>query len=129
MHRKWIVSLLVVSFFLAGCPIKPEKARDGIALAYGFIGDLQQRHLDSCQKDNTQTICVAINRGIAIQRTAAEALHNYCSGTPNPGDLPYLQGGPCSINSGYETRLSAALEDLNRIMSDLKKIKTPVGGR
>ena len=122
MKRTILSIVLVVTLFISGCHPDPAKARDSIAAAFGFIGDLQTKHLASCQADKTQPICVEINKAVAVQRLAAAALNTYCAGPPVPGAQPYTSGGPCSIQPGLESRLTSALQDLNNIMTDLKKL-------
>lgn len=124
--RKRLVGFaaLVLSVtMLTGCPIDAPKVRDSIATAYGFIGDLQTKHLAECKATPTLQTCVLINKGIAVQRLAASALNDYCSGPPAAGDMPYATGGPCSAQAGLADRLNAALTDLNNVMGDLKKLK------
>lgn len=117
------LTLLILVLTLAGCTLDPAKARDSIATAYGFISDLQTKHLDSCRTDATQETCKLINRGVAVQRIAASALNDYCSGPPLAGEKPYLEGGACSTQAGIEPRLRTALTDLNNIMKDIKVLK------
>lgn len=92
-------------------------------MAYGFIGDMQQKYLVTCQANPSQSECQLINKGIAAQRVAAAALNDYCSGPPKAGDAEYMKGGPCSEQSGLAPRLQVALTNLNSIMSDIKKLK------
>jgi hypothetical protein len=121
--------LLPLLLVISGCPLTPEKARDGIATAYGFVSDLQQKYLVTCQANPAQNACVQINRGVALQRLASTALNDYCSGTPLAGNAPYLQGGPCSAQPGLQPRLQAALTDLNSIIADLKKLPPQKAGQ
>lgn len=122
--RKQILcmTLGIVTLLTTGCPMSPEKARDGVALAYGFIGDIQTKHLDECRAAPTAPTCVLINKGVAVQRLAAGALNEYCAGPPKPGDATYATGGPCSVQPGLEPRLQAALTDLSNVMNDIKKL-------
>jgi hypothetical protein len=84
---------------------------------------MQQKYLVACQANPSQGECVLINRGVALQRVAATALNDYCSGPPKPGDAEYMKGGPCSEQPGMAPRLQAALKDLNSIMADIKKLR------
>lgn len=115
--------MIIAALTLTGCQMDAGKARDSVVTAYGFISDLQTKHLAACQAAPTTEICVAITRGVAIQRTAAAALNDYCSGPPLAGDQPYATGGPCSAQVGVEPRLSQALSDLNSVMATLKRLK------
>jgi hypothetical protein len=120
MKKLAVLLILVVS--IAGCKIDPAKARDSVAAAYGFIGDLQTKHLASCTADKTQPVCVEINKAVSVQRLAASALNAYCAGPPQPGAQAYMDGGPCSVQPGLESRLTAALQDLDNVTVDLKKL-------
>lgn len=99
-----------------------QGARDAVATAYGVIGDLQTRHQAQCVSSPTTQPCVLINKGVAVQRLAAQALNAYCSGPAATGDLPYLQGGPCSVVAGYDDRLQSALSDLSSLMIDIRQL-------
>lgn len=123
MRKLLALPILASILFLAGCPIDPPKVRDQVALAYGFIGDLQSKHLMECQASPTLQTCVLINKGVAVQRLSASALNDYCSGPPRPGEIDYNHGGPCSVQAGLQPRLESALADLNNVMTDLKKLK------
>jgi hypothetical protein len=116
------VVLLALTILTTGCQPDPAKARDSVAAAFGFIGDLQTKHLTECQANKTLPVCVEINKAVAVQRLAASSLNAYCAGPPTPGAMPYMNGGPCSVQSGLESRLTAALQDLNNVMVDLKKL-------
>lgn len=120
--KKTLAVLLLAVLALAGCHLDPMNARDGVVSAYGFIADLQTKHLASCQAAPQQAPCVAINRGVALQRVAATALNEYCAGPALPGQATYADGGPCSAQAGLQPRLELALRDLNSIMEDLKKL-------
>ena len=122
--RKAIATMLLATLVLlsTGCPIDPPKARDAVVSAYGFISDLQQKHLQECTATPTAPPCVAINKGVAVQRLAAATLNEYCAGPPLAGDATYADGGPCSAQAGVQPRLKAALQDLDSVVKDLKKL-------
>lgn len=120
MKRFGSVVLAVV--FLAGCHVDPGQARDAVVSAYGFILDLQAKHLQMCQADSKQAVCVEINKAVSVQRLASAALNTYCAGPPGPGEVPYTAGGSCSIQPGVETRLKTSLQDLDSVMKDIKKL-------
>jgi len=112
------LSLLLLPLLGAdACSSKQDVARDAIAGAKGFIEAQQEVHLASCQADPAQSKCVAINKAVAAQNLAIDALQLYC------GSKEFLeQGAACTPNKEFEPKLQEALRDLDTIVAQVKAL-------
>lgn len=119
MNKLLLIPSLLILLLVTGCDTA-KTARDTIATDYGFIVTVQAQNLDSCRADSTQSKCQLINRAIAIHNSAITALNLYCEGTPVEGDAFYSDGGACSPVAGTESRLRAAIAELDTIVADIK---------
>lgn len=116
MKRNKLSVLLLPVLLLAGCGDFPKQARDVIAGAKGFIEKAQANHLQQCQAAPATTICVDINKAVAAQNSAIDALNVYCSGND------WEQGGECKPNKDFEAKARTAVANLDRIIADLKGV-------
>lgn len=122
MRKLMLYTVLAVVMVTTGCNLSPEKVRDAVVSADGALDDLQARHLQSCQANPQQVVCVRINQAGGVQRLAAQTLNTWCAGPPLGTNQPYAQGGPCSQVAGVEPRMREVLSELNTIMTDVQKI-------
>jgi hypothetical protein len=118
-----LIAILVLG--LAGCA--PEKsARDSIAAGKGVLVTLQQQHGDSCRANPQQPLCQEINRGVALQNVAIDALEVYCSGPEfDAGTGPCQPPSDKTVRNAAANKLAAALADFTRIIADLRKAIKP----
>ena len=121
MKEPLIAAVLVLSFFLIGCPFNPEKAEDAIAVASGLIEQAQDDYEVECTMDPTLSHCQTINKGIHGLQLTIIALDNYCNG-PQWKE----EDGECdppkdeTIRKQLEQRFKDALNDLNPILEAVK---------
>lgn len=109
---------------LTGCdPAKP--ARDSIAVAKGILITLQAQHQE-CKADPSPAICQNINRGVAAENLAIDALEVYCSGPEfDAGTGPCQPSPEKTLRENAARKLAAAITNLNQIIGDLKKAVNP----
>lgn len=89
-------------------------ARDAIAANKGLIVQAQMEYA-SCKTDATPSACGIINRDVAAQNVAIDALEGYC------GSAAFNAGtAPCQPHAQLQDKLVAALTDLSRTTSDVK---------
>jgi hypothetical protein len=114
---RMLACLLVFAVALAGCQPIEQTARDVIAGAQGFIEQAQKNHLVECRADPTKEFpCRMINRAVAAQNLAVDALAVYCGfAKDTPPNIP------CRADKSAAATLKAALDNLNRIISDYKE--------
>lgn len=115
-----LLPLLAAPLF-SGCGFVND-TRDTLATSYGFIIIAQQQNLASCQAAPTQAKCVAINKAIAVQNLAIDALNAYCSGTPPAGAVAWTAGGPCDPVNTLQSALTTAIANLNVLIPDIKTL-------
>lgn len=121
--KRWLVlPLLAVMFAFSGCDKAASNARDAIAASKGVIQTAQTQYLDQCKADPSANPCSLINRGVAAQNTAINALELYCTGQATPS---FDQGGTCHPDKSLEPKLTAAITDLNSIIASLKGVIHP----
>ena len=110
--RKRAVFAVLVCLCLTACQPLENTARDVIAGAQGFIQQAQVNHLAECQANPTKDFpCQTINRAVAAQNLAIDALNVYCGfGKDTPAHTP------CAANKSGAASLNAALDNLNRII-------------
>lgn len=113
----FLVCMILITCAFTACPTGPPEllARDGIAAAKGFIETQQQLHLAECQAAPTESICVGINKAVAAQNLAIDALAIYCA-SPD-----FSQNkGPCVPNKSAEPKLREATDQLNDVLKQLE---------
>jgi len=115
--KKQAVFVVLICLCLAACQPFEETARDVIAGAQGFIQQAQKNHLEECRANPTKDFpCGTINRAVAAQNLAVDALAVYCGFghdmSPNTS---------CRVNKSAAAALKASLDNLNRIISDYKE--------
>lgn len=125
MKKLLAVMFLVVT--LAACTPPEMTARDGIAGAKGALQYLQSdaQYGLTCKADPAQPVCRNINRGVAAQNFAIDALMVYCGGPSFDAGT-----GPCQPPSGPAKqaaldKLNSAMANMNAIITDLKKVVKP----
>lgn len=108
----WVALVLGVT----GCPKSPEGvARDSIAAARGIITTAQSQYKAACIADPQYSHCVTINKLVAGQNLAIDALEAYCAG-PDWGTV----GAVCSPHAELEPKLREALKNLEQEKTDVK---------
>ena len=133
--------LMGATLLLIACQPIEKTARDAIVGAEAFLNQAKVNHPEcnpalppdhplivefGPQADNN--ICQAIYKAIAAQNVAVEALSFYCSGSPQAGELSFNDGGECipvrspDLRKQLQSRLKAALFDLDGIISDLGRL-------
>jgi hypothetical protein len=116
-----ILKPLIVITLLAmlGCSQPIEKtARDGIATASGVIKQYQSQYKAECTAQPTGAACVTINRAIAANNTAIDALEAYCGFSPG-ADL----AAACKPVASAKDGLSSALANLQNVLNDVRRLK------
>lgn len=118
MLRKYILAVLLaaMAFSFYGCQKPEQTARDAIAAAKGVVETAQIKYLDACQADPDLGPCVTVNKAVAAQNLAIDALNQYCSG---PG---YLTGGVCNPQPDLQSHLEAALASLDQTIKDVEAL-------
>lgn len=83
------VLLLVPLLLLVACSPIEQKARDTAAALQGTLIAAQAKYHDSCVANPSQTVCVAINRGVSGENALITAVELYCgwSTTAPPADV------------------------------------------
>ena len=119
---KKLLLLLVPMAFLLGCSGPEKNARDAIAASKGAIETAQTKYMDQCKADATLQPCTLINRAVAAQNTAINALELYCSGGSVGGAPTFQNGGTCHADKTVQPKLDAAVSDLNQIIASIKGI-------
>lgn len=117
--KKFILLPLVL---LLGCSGAEKNARDAIAASKGAIETAQNKYMETCKADATQQPCVIVNKAVAAQNTAINALELYCSGTAPTGGQDFQHGGVCHADKSLQPKLDAAVADLNQIIASVKGI-------
>jgi len=104
---------------LLGCSQPIEKtARDGIATASGVIAKYQSQYKAECTATPTGTACVTINKAIAANNTAIDALEAYCGFSPG-SDL----ASTCKPVANAKDGLTSALSNLQNVLNDVRGLK------
>lgn len=107
--------LIVPYLLLTGCQPPEQSARDAIATSKGMIVYGQQHYGVSCKANPTQPVCADINKAIAANNTAIDALETYCQLTSAsaPTDV-------CKPVKALLPALQVTLANLNQTTTDLK---------
>ena len=92
-------------------------ARDTAAALNGAITNAQAKSTAQCVKDNTQSICREINRGVVAQNTLITALETYCSwsATTAPPD----PNAPCKPVDSALGALTAATTNAATLVTEI----------
>ena len=115
--RKLLTLCIIIA--TVGCSQPIEKtARDGIATASGVIKQYQAQYKAECTATPTGAACATINRAIAANNTAIDALEAYCGFTPG-ADL----ASTCHPVATAKDGLASALGNLNNILNDVRRLK------
>lgn len=113
---KRIFLVVAVLMFLAGCQPLENTARDVIAGSQGFIQKAQENHRSECQAAPAKDFpCQIINRAVAAQNLAVDALAIYCGFAR---DTP--PNTPCQANKSAAAILKSALDGLQKTIQDYK---------
>lgn len=111
-----LAGLVACALLLTGCPPIQQIARDSIAGGKGVIEAAQIEYGPQCTANPMLSDCVLINRAIAGQNLAIDALHIYCASDS------YENGGPCTPNKEFEPKLRQALESFERIVAEVRQL-------
>jgi hypothetical protein len=119
--KLFLMSLLcavAIMAVMAGCSQPLEQtARDLLAANKGALTAAQDQYRASCTTAPTGTPCAIINKDIAAQNVAVDALEAYC------GSAAFnTSGAPCQPNAALKDKLTAALSTLNQDFTDVKGI-------
>jgi hypothetical protein len=114
------ILVLVVTLSLVACTPIENQARDTIAALGGLLGAAQVQNQAACQADNTQNVCVIINKAVAGQNALVTATEAYCgwSVTSPPGD-PTTKCVPVKTALGA---LQTSISNANTFITELKGV-------
>lgn len=121
IHTLWLLPLLAIT--LACPPSQPleQTARDTVATAKGYLDSAKSHHPECAAPADASTPqsvnCQVIAKGVAAKDSVIDALNVYCA-SPDYSN----NGGPCVPNKDLQSKLQAALDDLNRTITDVKAI-------
>lgn len=117
--------LLAVVLLASGCSPLENQARDVAATSQGVIQQAQRTHLAECQANPSKPFpCGTINQAVAAQNALIDAAETYCGwpARPSAAELAASKGKPCARLQSASQTLSAAVRNLNVLVSDLKKV-------
>lgn len=115
---KKLLPILVCTLVLVACQPIEMSARDSAAALGGTISYAQAKYLDKCKADPSQSVCQAINRGVAGQNALLTAVETYCGwSTVAPPPDPTTK---CVAVKGAQSALQSAIANANRLTTELR---------
>lgn len=117
MRKLLMVAVVALLGFTAACHTFEANARDTIAAANGAIVQAEVQYSITCTSNPNQTVCVDINKAVAAQNAAITALETYCGFTSAS-----KAEDTCKPVKSFQPALTAALANLNQIVTELKGV-------
>lgn len=108
--------ILACTLALTGCQPIEKTARDSVAAAKGYLDSAKAHHPECATNGGHGANCDIIARGVGAKDAVIDAVQVYCASSS------YDSGSPCSPNKDAEPKLKAALQSLDQIMTDVRKL-------